>query len=708
MAQQPPVQAQPANQLPAQYSQIYTLGVTAGIKRDGTQFESSDFTDGVWCRFQRGVPKKIGGYTQLFSSFRGPARGMVLNGYNGVNYIFAGNQLGLDVFLTGQTLALGAGPYSAQFLVGYSQFAVSANTTTSFTITSTTNYTGLYSTGTKVVFAQSATPTFYTVTTSTFSGTATVVNFGPSYIGTITNVWLANDYFAPNPDLLWQFDFQYSPLGGALNLVMHPGLNLSNIDNGVNTQVYLGSTVPNSGNQWVFTGLADTAGTSPTHQPISVDGGVCTIHPFLFVYGSNGYIANNNVSSVYGSQTLNDWNGPLANQVNMASGKVVFGIPVRGGTSSPSGLFWATDSLIRVSFVNNGSTYWQYDIVSSQISIMSSRSVVEMDGLYYWMGVDRFYVYNGPVTVLPNDKNVNWLFNNLNYQQRQYVWATKVPRYNEIWFFYPRGLETECTDAIIYNVKDKIWYDAGQAEGARRSSGFTTEIFPTPIWAGWDYNTTYSIEYDVVATPSGMTAPTIFQIYAPGNLTPTFSPGTFLTFTQVPFDPMYQIATSIYNVVHNVTLITVLTTFPAIPPPDTSFYSISGGYGIWQHEVGLNKVTLNAETAIDSSFTTCDISWVGGTPSSDATPAVNRRLHLRRVEPDFVLGGTMSMSILGRKFAQSPTEVSGPYYFDANTEKIDLRLEYRQLSLQFVSNDINGNYEMGRVLVTAEYGDERP
>ena len=139
MAQQPPVQAQPANQLPAQYSQIYTLGVTAGIKRDGTQFESSDFTDGVWCRFQRGVPKKIGGYTQLFSSFRGPARGMVLNGYNGVNYIFAGNQLGLDVFLTGQTLALGAGPYSAQFLVGYSQFAVSANTTTSFTITSTTN-----------------------------------------------------------------------------------------------------------------------------------------------------------------------------------------------------------------------------------------------------------------------------------------------------------------------------------------------------------------------------------------------------------------------------------------------------------------------------------------------------------------------------------------------------------------------------------------
>ena len=708
MAQQPPVQAQPANQLPAQYSQIYTLGVTAGIKRDGTQFESSDFTDGVWCRFQRGVPKKIGGYTQLFSSFRGPARGMVLNGYNGVNYIFAGNQLGLDVFLTGQSLAVGAGPYSAQFLVGYSQFAVSANTTTSFTITSTTNYTGLYSTGTKVVFAQSATPTFYTVTTSTFSGTATVVNFGPSYTGTITNVWLANDYFAPNPDLLWQFDFQYSPLGGALNLVMHPGLNLSNIDNGVNTQVYLGSTIPNSGNQWVFTGLADTAGTSPTYQPIAVDGGVCTLHPFLFVYGSNGYIANNNVSSVYGSQTLNDWNGPLANQVNMASGKIVFGLPVRGGTSSPSGLFWATDSLIRVSFVNSAPTYWQYDIVSSQTSIMSSRAVVEIDGLYFWMGVDRFYVYNGMVQVLPNDKNVNWLFNNMNYNQRQNVWATKVPRYNEIWFFYPRGESVECSDAIIYNVKDKIWYDAGEAEGARRSSGFTTEIFPTPIWAGWEYNTSYSVVYNVIATPTGLPTPTAYQFYVNGNVTPTFSPGSFLTFTKVEFDPMFQVATSIYNTVHNATLITTVTSLTNTPAVGSIFYAISGGYGIWQHEVGLNKVTLNAETAVLSNFTTCDISWVGGTPSAHNSPSINRRTHLRRIEPDFVQVGTLNMSVLGKPFAQGLEEDSGPFPFTSDTGKIDLRIEHREVRLRFESNDVDGNYEMGRVLITAEYGDERP
>lgn len=49
-----------------QREMIYTLGVTPGIKRDGTTFESREFSDGEWCRFQRGVPKKIGGYRQMF------------------------------------------------------------------------------------------------------------------------------------------------------------------------------------------------------------------------------------------------------------------------------------------------------------------------------------------------------------------------------------------------------------------------------------------------------------------------------------------------------------------------------------------------------------------------------------------------------------------------------------------------------------------
>ena len=106
------------NKLPDQYNLVYTLGVKPGIKRDGTVFESQEFSDGEWCRFQRGVPKKMGGYRELFSTFTGVPRGMISNAYNGVNYIFVGNQYGLEVFTTGTTFGVVSGPLVANiFLV---------------------------------------------------------------------------------------------------------------------------------------------------------------------------------------------------------------------------------------------------------------------------------------------------------------------------------------------------------------------------------------------------------------------------------------------------------------------------------------------------------------------------------------------------------------------------------------------------------------
>ena len=33
-----------------------------GIKRDGTKFDGNFYTDGQWVRWQRGLPRKMGGY----------------------------------------------------------------------------------------------------------------------------------------------------------------------------------------------------------------------------------------------------------------------------------------------------------------------------------------------------------------------------------------------------------------------------------------------------------------------------------------------------------------------------------------------------------------------------------------------------------------------------------------------------------------------
>jgi hypothetical protein len=205
-------------------------------------------------------------------------------------------------------------------------------------------------------------------------------------------------------------------------------------------------------------------------------------------------------------------------------------------------------------------------------------------------------------------------------------------------------------------------------------------------------------------------------MYIAGDVTPQLAPGTIFAFTnENTFNKTYLVtaAQNIYNTTigtPGVTLITFTQGDPVlVVPVGTPVYVQSGGFSIWQHEFGQNEVGLNTERAIYSSITTSDISWLTGNPSQDSLVGVNRRMHLRRVEPNFLQTGTMSMTILGRKFANSAVEEdSGPYYFEPHTDKIDLRVEHRLVRLKFESNEIDGNFEMGRLMITAEYGDERP
>ena len=48
------------------------------------------------------------------------------------------------------------------------------------------------------------------------------------------------------------------------------------------------------------------------------------------------------------------------------------------------------------------------------------------------------------------------------------------------------------------------------------------------------------------------------------------------------------------------------------------------------------------------------------------------------------------------------------YTFNNVTPKLDIRKQYRQMTLTFESNTPSGFYEMGRILITSDYGDERP
>ncbi|MGL5716204.1 MAG: hypothetical protein ACRCX2_24515, partial [Paraclostridium sp.] len=105
---------------------------------------------------------------------------------------------------------------------------------------------------------------------------------------------------------------------------------------------------------------------------------------------------------------------------------------------------------------------FKIDVISKSSSILSSRCVVEYDGVFFWIGTDRFFVYNGIVQEMPNTMSTNYFFDNLDFNYRQKVFGVKNTKYGEIWWFYPekgQGNSVQNTRALIYNKRENSWYD---------------------------------------------------------------------------------------------------------------------------------------------------------------------------------------------------------------------------------------------------------
>jgi hypothetical protein len=686
---------------------VFAIDTLPGIQRDGTIFDMTFYTDGKWVRFQRGRPRKIGGYRAITQDALGPSRGIYVNSADGNNQVFNGYNNGLEV-INIDNLGIGSGVTEFTFtgLILTLDTLVGGTTYTNGTYTNVT-LTGGSGSGAKATIVVSGTVVTTVTLTKAGNGyvvgntlSATAASIGGTGSGFSIKVATINDGFTESDLNLWQFDSSFDSQGSGNQLLLaHPGLNLSQIDQTVATPVLAGDIAGTT-----LSPLTDTSGTSPTGDVISVAGGVVVLHPYVFVYGDNGLIKNCVAGNPY------DWNGPDSNETNVASTKIVKGLPVRGGSNAPSGLFWALDSLIRVSYTPTTITvsgtaetfYWRYDIISSQSSILSSQCVIEYDGIYYWVGVDRFLLYNGVVKELKNNFNQNYFFDNLNYAQSQKVYANKVPRFGEIWWFFPSGNSEECNDAIIYNIREDCWYDAGGALGAYRTAGYFSQVFHYPINAGSEVTTQQEIFSNSVTTTNAnpvieVPLSSVTNLMAVGQLVigSGIATGSVITIIAPSATPNF----------FSVTLSKPATASATVT---ATFNTTAGRITLWQHEIGTDVIIDDVANAIESSFQTSDLGWVQGGPSQTQPVGDNFWLNLERIEPDFIQSGEMTFQVTGRSFAQSPDVTSEPYVFTPDTGRIDMREQRREIRLIFTSNVQGGDYQLGKVLLTATLGDVRP
>jgi hypothetical protein len=144
---------------------------------------------------------------------------------------------------------------------------------------------------------------------------------------------------------------------------------------------------------------------------------------------------------------------------------------------------------------------------------------------------------------------------------------------------------------------------------------------------------------------------------------------------------------------------------------DLTFTSPANRIRVYQHEYGVNDVAGQSATAIESYFETNNLGWVSGGPSAPVSAggqaSDNRWVRLERVEPDFVQAEEMQLVVTGRPYAQAEDVESSPYVFGPTTGKIDMKEQRRELRLRFQTNTLNGNYQLGKVLLSADIGDVR-
>jgi hypothetical protein len=329
--------------------------------------------------------------------------------------------------------------------------AVAANITA---FTSTPNYTAV------------AVGAVITITAST-AGQATngfvVVANTTTITTTVTNMAGGLNALVSSAYNQWMFQTAYDASTTANSIIAHVAPNLQCVCNDTGGQIFYG----------------DVLGTAPLLEiPLpagaNTTGGIVMLFPYLFYYGTAGIIG----WSVAGDFT--DLSGSGSGIARVWGQKIVKGMPLRAGSgSAPAGLFWAYDAVIRATFTG-GATVFQFDTIATDTSIMSPDCVVDYDGVFFWCGVDRFLMFNGVVREVPNQMNLNYFFDNINESQRAKVFAFKVPHFGEIWWCYPRDDATECTHAIIYNVRENSWYDTELPASGRASGGYNNG-FAAPL-----------------------------------------------------------------------------------------------------------------------------------------------------------------------------------------------------------------------------------
>lgn len=205
---------------------------------------------------------------------------------------------------------------------------------------------------------------------------------------------------------------------------------------------------------------------------------------FVFAFGTNGVY-----DTVYDPMLIR-WSDPLdfaqweptpttqAGFIRLSHGsKIVTAIQTRQEI-----IVFTDSSVYSLQYI--GPPYvWSSQLMGDNISILSQSCAAVVGNLVFWMGVDKFYLYDGTVKTVRCDLRRH-IYSNINLTQSAQVFAGTNEGFNEIWWFYCSANSTVVDSYVIYNYQEDVWTYGTMGRTAWLDSG----INPTPIAATYSNN----------------------------------------------------------------------------------------------------------------------------------------------------------------------------------------------------------------------------
>ena len=121
---------------------------------------------------------------------------------------------------------------------------------------------------------------------------------------------------------------------------------------------------------------------------------------------------------------------------------------------------------------------WGAQTLADNTSIIGPNAKANASGVAFWMGTDKFYRYDGRVQTMRCDVR-QYIFQDINLQQSDQIFASTVEAFNEVWWFYPSANSTMPNRYVVYNYVEDIWY-YGQME---RTAWIDSKVLTRPIAA---------------------------------------------------------------------------------------------------------------------------------------------------------------------------------------------------------------------------------